>query len=96
MPEKDQIINYDEFKRVFTNWAIQTYCKLLSEQIFLPVDTDDKSIVYAPFHTIAQYFISLGFSGIIYKSTVCEGGKNLVLFDKTYAHPHGDIIDTVL
>lgn len=32
-----------------------------------------------------------GYSGIKYKSTVCESAKDIVLFDKTYAHPVGDI-----
>ena len=67
---------------------------LLSEQIFIPLDaTDNKAITYAPFQTMAQYYISLGYSGIIYGSTVCSVGKNIVLFDKQMAHPIGAIED---
>lgn len=74
-------------------WAFRTYMKLLSEQIFLPLDeTDDKKLMYAPFQCLAQYFISKGAKGIIYKSTVYENGRNIVLFDKTYAFPTGKII----
>lgn len=74
------------------SWLFKTYMKLLSENIFLPLDeSDDKSIIYAPFQCLAQYFIQKGYAGIIYKSTVSEKGKNIVLFDKTYAVPVGNI-----
>ena len=76
---------------------ISTYLKLLSEQIFLPLeDTDDKELMYAPFQCIAQYFLSKGYVGIKYKSTVCTGSKDLVLFDKTIASPIGAIKDFVI
>lgn len=87
-------INKDEFVNLFTEWGVYTYTKLLSEQIFEPLcDSDDKSIMYAPFQVMAQYYISLGYSGIIYGSTVSDVGKNIVLFDKTTAHPVGVIED---
>ena len=75
----------------FHKWLVYTYAKMLSEQIFVPVDTNNKELVYAPFHCIAQYFLSLGYSGIIYRSTVYKNGKNLVLFDKNIVKPNGDI-----
>ena len=96
MPDKGNTLDKEKFEQVFIKWTIYTYCKLLSEQIFLLLTTDDKNIEYAPFHLMAQYFLSMGYSGIIYKSTVCNKGKNIVLFDKEYAHPQGDIIDIVL
>lgn len=77
-------------------WMIYTYAKLLSEQIFVPVQNSNKRFEYTPFQTLAQYFLSLGYSGIIYKSTVYAGGKNLVLFDKNFAVPTGDIIDIIV
>ena len=43
--------------------------------------------MYAPFQTMAQYYISLGYSGIIYGSTVSNVGRNIVLFDKNMASP---------
>ena len=87
----------DEFKQFFTKWLVYTYTKLLSDQIFEPLsDTDDKSKMYAPFQTMAQYYISLGYSGIIYGSTVSSVGKNMVLFDKNIAHPSGMIENYVL
>ena len=74
-------INKAEFAELFTRWSAYTHTKLLSEQIFIPLDvTDNKAIAYAPFQTMAQYYISLGYSGIIYGSTVCSVGKNIVLF----------------
>lgn len=96
MPNSEHIIEKSEFVPFFMEWTIYTYCKLLSSQIFIPLNTNDKEIEYAPFQTLAQYFISKGYSGIIYKSTVCNGGKNLVLFDKQLAYPIGDIIDEVV
>ena len=42
---------------------------------------------------MAQYYISLGYSGIVYGSTVCPAGKNIVLFDKYMACPVGTIED---
>lgn len=42
------------------------------------------------------YFVGLCYSGIKYKSTVCESAKDIVLFDKTYAHPVGDIKDFII
>ncbi|WP_235899033.1 RES family NAD+ phosphorylase [Peptostreptococcus porci] len=87
-------VSEDEFKKLFTQWGVYTYTKLLSEQIFVPIsDTDDKTLMYAPFQTMAQYYISLGYSGIVYGSTVSKVGKNIVLFDKTIACPDGDIED---
>jgi hypothetical protein len=69
---------------------------LLSEEIFVPLDTEDRDLAYAPFQTMATYFLSIGYSGIIYKSTVQNGGKNIVLFDKRLAHPMGEIVDEVI
>ena len=83
-------------RNLVTKWAVFTYCKLLSEQIFVPLETNDIELEYAPFHTVAQYFISLGYSGIIYKSTVSRGGKNMVLFDKTMASPVGIIKEEII
>jgi len=89
--------NKQEFVDMFTRWSVYTYTKLLSEQIFVPLDAvDNKAITYAPFQTIAQYYISLGYSGIIYGSTVCPVGKNIVLFDKYMAHPIGEIEDYII
>lgn len=87
-------INKAEFAELLTQWGVYTHTKLLSEQIFIPLDSpDNKAITYAPFQTMAQYYISLGYSGIIYGSTVCSVGKNVVLFDKQMAHPIGAIED---
>lgn len=75
-------------------WAVNTYSLLLSEQIFRPLEnSDNKSNMYAPFQTMAKYYISLGYSGIIFGSTVNKSGKNMVLFDKNMANPTGEILD---
>lgn len=87
-------INKAEVEELITQWGVYTHTKLLSEQIFIPLDvTDNKAIAYAPFQTMAQYYISLGYSGIVYGSTVCPVGKNIVLFNNQMAHPIGDIED---
>ena len=96
LPDDEYLIDKSEFVPFFTEWTAFTYCKLLSSQIFVPLETDDKNLEYAPFQTLAQYFILKGYSGIIYKSTVCEGGKNIVLFDKNMAHPKGNILEEII
>ncbi len=90
-------VNINEFNKIFKKWFVYTYTKLLSEQIFEPLSvTDDKALMYAPFQMMAQYYISLGYSGIIYGSTVSTVGRNIVLFDKNVAYPIGAIEDYVL
>lgn len=64
-------------------FLLETYCKLLSEELFVPVNSNEKEYKYIPFHCMAQFFINKGYSGIIYKSTVSSFGKNLVMFDKS-------------
>lgn len=72
---------------------VMSLSKMLSETLFNPINTNDKDLIYAPFHCIAQYFLSLNYSGIIYKSTVYNSAKNMVLFDKTLAIPFGLIMN---
>ena len=72
-------------------WAVYTYALLLSEQIFLPLTTEDRDIIYAPFQCMAEYFLQKGYIGIVYSSTVFPDGKNIVLFDKNAAIPYGEI-----
>lgn len=81
----------DEIKDTVLKWVAFTYARLLSKQIFLPVETKDKELMYAPFQCIAQYLLSLGYEGIVYSSTVFPKGKNVVLFDKDAAIPTGKI-----
>jgi hypothetical protein len=68
----------------------------MSEQIFIPVSSDNKKIMYAPFQCIAQYFISKGYDGIIYSSTVYNKANNLVLFDRSMATPTGRVKDITI
>ncbi len=87
----------NEIKAEISFWALHTYLKLLSEQIFTPLaDADDKSLMYAPFQCMTQYFLNKGYVGIKYKSTVCTGAKDNVLFDKTMATPVGPIQDFII
>lgn len=60
---------------------MKIYNKMISEQIFLPVDGLDREDEYRPFHAFASYFMEKGYAGILYKSTVSPGNKNLVLFN---------------
>lgn len=85
-------VNKAEFKRLFTEWIVYMYSKLLSEQILEPIDDSvDKGTMYASFQTMAQYYSSLEYSGIIYGSTVSEVGRNIVLFNKNIVKPCGTI-----
>lgn len=94
IPTENEI---NEMKAEISFWALHTYLKLLSEQIFTPLaDADDKSLMYAPFQCMAQYFLNKGYVGIKYKSTVCTGAKDIVLFDKTMATPVGSIQDFII
>lgn len=83
-------------KKDLEKLLIDTYCKLLSDYIFEPVESVDSDVMYAPFQTMAQYFKRKGYIGIIYKSTRYSGGKNLVLFDKNYAQPIGPIREYII
>lgn len=76
---------------IFSKWATYTYARLLSDQIFLPITTEDRNLIYAPFQCLAQYFLLNGYIGIIFSSTVFPEGRNIVLFDKNIAEPYNDI-----
>lgn len=71
------------------------FCSM-SIPAMLPITTEDKNLMYAPFQCIAQYFLSKGYGGIVYSSTVFPEGKNVVLFDKIAAHPYGAIRQIVI
>lgn len=83
----------DYIEQDIAKWSLHTYSKMMSKNIFVPIKTDDKKLVYAPFQTLAMYFIREGFDGIVYSSTVCPESKNIVLFNKEYAIPYGDVAD---
>lgn len=67
------------------------YMKMISEDLFLPVDGLNRDYEYASFHAFANYFEKKGYSGIIYNSTVNPGNKNLTLFNVDYTEPFGEI-----
>lgn len=71
-------------------WFSLFYAKLLSQEIFLPVDSE-KKYMYSPFQCLAMYFKQLGYDGIIYSSVAYPMAKNVVLFDKKMANPCGNI-----
>lgn len=77
-------------------WFLFIYARMMSEKIFVPIKTSDKKIEYAPFQTLAMYFIENGYNGIVYASTVFPKSKNIVLFDKTYAVPCGKVRDYII
>lgn len=70
---------------------MKIYNKMISEKIFLPVDGLDREEEYRPFHAFANYFREKGYAGILYKSTVSPGNKNLVLFNVNDVEPTGEI-----
>ena len=77
----------DFTKNIILQWYVQIDTKMMSEQLFIPVEESEKGKEYLPFQWLAKYFLSLGFKGIIYKSAVYPIGKNLVLFDKSMVIP---------
>lgn len=92
----NELLNNEEAKPDIAKWILFMYAKMLSENIFVPIENDDKKIIYAPFQTLAMYFIKEGFNGIVYSSTVCPTAKNVVLFDKKYAMPYGKVADYII
>lgn len=91
-------LNYSDnsLKNEIAKWLLYMYSKMLSENIFIPIKTENKKLEYAPFQTLAMYFIKEDFDGIIYSSTVCPAAKNIVLFNKQYAVPYGTIQDYII
>ena len=89
--EYDPAIIDEKLQENNVEFLMNVYAKLLADQIFLPIGSADKSLMYAPFQCMAQYILSKGYSGIVYASTVYPAGNNIVLFDKTAAHPCGTI-----
>lgn len=85
-----------EIKQETVRWCLLTYAKMMSENLFVPIETDDKKLEYAPFQALAVYFIKQGFDGIVFSSTVYPKSKNIVLFDKNYAVPYGDVLDYIV
>lgn len=94
---KATILQYNEaLRNDLTMWFLKTYSTMLSELIFVPIEDSQKKLEYTPFQTMAKYFEKQGFGGIVYKSTKYPHAKNLVLFDKNYAKPHGSIDDYII
>ncbi len=52
--------------------------------------TRDESAISATADAYGNY------DGIIYESTVCPIAKNIVLFNKEYAKPFGDVQDYII
>ena len=77
------------FDGVFIRPVSEIYFKILSSELFKPIENCEKKNQYAPFHCMAYYFNELGYVGIKYKSTVWNGetGSNIVLFNKNKAIP---------
>lgn len=69
---------------------VEMYLKFINDATFTKVE-DDKKRKYAPFHAFANYIEYMGYSGIIYNSTVHSGGLNLVLFDRDDVDFYGEI-----
>ena len=89
-------VNTAEFVEVFEKWFSYTDAKLISEQLMLPVAVEDKNYMYAPFQSMAKYFESLGYVGIVFSSTVYPITKNIVLFNKNMAYANGDIKEIII
>lgn len=86
----DILENHPIYKRNI----VEAYANIMSSELFVPLSSKDKSVIYAPFHCIARYFQSLNYNGIIYKSTVFDKGKNIVLFNKNIVAPIESSITT--
>lgn len=92
IPTVDELMN----EMICQQNIVRFYAQIMSKELFVKLKTKDKEAGYAPFHCIASYFKSYGYKGIIYKSTVYKGGKNLVLFNKNLAKPIASSIETII
>lgn len=86
---EDEKISQGEIER----WFLLNYCKMMSKNIFKPVEDCSAELEYKPFQTLAKYFEEQGYVGIKYKSTVFDEANNIVIFDKSFAQPCGEILD---
>lgn len=80
-----------------TTYLVKIYLKLINDSTFKEVnksilDKEEIKEKYAPFHAFANYIENMGYSGIIYNSTVHKGGLNLVLFDRDDVEYFGEPI----
>ena len=87
--EENKNVNGD-FKEVVESTLIKMILKLINDSTFRKVNKkicnkeelkEKLRVEYAPFHAFANYIESIGYAGIIYNSTVCDG-LNLVLFNR--------------
>ena len=88
-------------KNIIENYLVMMILKLVNDSTFKKIDkskfTDEEiDNEYAPFHAFANYIENKGYAGIIYNSTVYEGGLNLVLFNRDYVEIEGEIIEEKL
>ena len=86
---------------IIENYLVMMILKLVNDSTFKKIDKSkfaDEKIdkEYAPFHAFANYIENKGYAGIIYNSTVHEGGLNLVLFNRDYVETEGEIIEEKL
>lgn len=64
--------------------ALYYFTLFNNERIFKPIHSNDdnyKEREYAPFQFLARYLQSKGYAGIKYRSTVHQGGTNVVIFN---------------
>lgn len=53
----------------------------------IDVQWDEIKAMYLPFWTLTEYLESKKFDGIIFNSSVLNGGKILIIFDLINAYP---------
>ncbi|MDU7966374.1 MAG: RES family NAD+ phosphorylase [Paeniclostridium sordellii] len=88
---KNSIKNKQGLNYKISKVMMKIYNKMISDKIFLPIGDGNRECEYIPFHAFANYFKNQGYAGIIYKSTVSPGSKNLVLFNVQDVEPIGEI-----
>lgn len=53
----------------------------LNQELSRPVHPDDSAIEYIPTQYLAEAIRDAGFDGILYRSAMCAGGQNVVIFE---------------
>lgn len=92
----NECTNPEEIKGKLSEVLSKIYFQMFSsDEIFKPVNSNEEATryyEYGPFHLLASYFEKQGYVGLMYRSTVCSTGINIVLFNNRLVEvKHGSI-----
>ena len=94
--DQEVLYRFEEIKGKLSEVLSKIYFQMFSsDEIFKPVNSNEEATryyEYGPFHLLASYFEKQGYVGLMYRSTVCSTGINIVLFNNRLVEvKHGSI-----